>query len=122
MKKLKFECQGCKTILVVSDAGMGKGKHEDFCNLVVTHKCACGYNFSGTYLEIKTMLMEHLIKECIHILCAATRRLMRLINRFEELKLPKKMIEWFKKEPFYYLQQESDAWSSYEPKEYATLF
>jgi len=103
MKKLKFECQGCKTILGYSDAGRGQGKHEDFCNLIVKYKCACGYNFSGTYLEIKKILMEHLIKECTHMLCAASRRLMRLVNRFEELELPQQLIEQFKKEPFYYL-------------------
>jgi hypothetical protein len=40
---------------------------------------------------------------------------MRLVNRFEELELPQQMIELYKKEPFYFLQQESDAWALYEP-------
>ena len=69
MQKLRFECQGCKSVLGVSDAGMGQGKHEDFCDLKVNYKCACDHNFTGTYSKIKTMLKEHLIKECEHILC-----------------------------------------------------
>jgi hypothetical protein len=92
MKKLRFECLSCKSILVVNEKGMGQGKHEDFCMLAVKYECFCGHNFSGTYFQIKTMLRKHLIKECTHILCYASRKLMRLVNRFLALKVPKTLI------------------------------
>jgi hypothetical protein len=67
---------------------MGYGKHEDFCDLASKYKCACGHNFTGTYSEIKTMFKEHLMKECTDIMCSASRRLKRLVNRFELLGVP----------------------------------
>jgi len=109
MKKLKFECQGCKSILGVNDAGMGQGKHEDFCVLAVIHKFTCGNVFNGTYAEIKAKQMDHLIKECTNILCLASRRLMKLVKRFESLGVPEILIEIYKREPFYFLHQGSDA-------------
>jgi hypothetical protein len=33
MKNLKFECQGCKSIMAVNDKGIGQGKHTDSCLL-----------------------------------------------------------------------------------------
>ena len=45
---------------------------------------------------------------------------MRVVNRFEALGLPQNLIYLYKKEPFYFLEQRSDA--SAEPKEYAPLF
>ena len=44
---------------------------------------------------------------------------MRLVNRFEALGAPQKLIQLYKKEPFYFLEQRSDALS--EPKEYTHL-
>lgn len=60
------------------------------------------------------------MKECTDIMCSASRRLKRLVNRFELLGVPQKLIELYKKEHFYFLQNESDA--ATETKEYASLF
>ena len=60
------------------------------------------------------------MKECTDIMCSASRRLKRLVNRFEVLGIPQKLIELYKKEPFYFLQNGSDA--ATETKEYAPLF
>ena len=45
---------------------------------------------------------------------------MRLVNRFEALGAPQELILHYKKAPYYFLQQSSDA--PLEPKEYAQLF
>ena len=44
---------------------------------------------------------------------------MRLVNRLEALGAPQNLIQLYKKEPFYFLEQSSDA--SAEPKEYTPL-
>ncbi len=104
MNKLKFKCQGCESVLGVNDAGMGQGKHEEFCDLAVIYKCACGYVFNGTYPEIKAKLMDHLIKECTNIVCVESRRLLKLVKRFESLGVPDILIDIYKREPYYFLQ------------------
>jgi hypothetical protein len=37
------------------------------------------------------MLEDHLIKECQELLCHNTRKLMRVVERFEEFGVPKKI-------------------------------
>jgi hypothetical protein len=72
--------------------------------LEVKYKCACGHIFIGSYAEVKTILRNHLMKECLEILCFKTRRLLRVVNRFEELGVPKILIDFYKSlEPFYFL-------------------
>jgi hypothetical protein len=65
--------------------------------LEVRHKCACGHNFQGAYAEVRSMLQEHLIKECQELLCPNTRKLMRVVNRFGELGVPENLIAFYKK-------------------------
>ena len=45
---------------------------------------------------------------------------MRLVDRLEALGAPQNLIQLYKKEPFYFLEQRSD--DSAEPKEYVPLF
>ena len=97
MSRLKFECTDCKAILVVSDQGNGQGRHTDSCKVEVRYKCSCGHTFSANFKEIKSLLKLHLISECHQILCQNTRRLMRVVNRFEELGVPESLIDYYKK-------------------------
>ncbi len=97
MKKLKFECTDCKSILCVNNEGKGQGEHKDTCMLEVRHKCACGHNFQGTYAEVGSMMENHLIQECQELLCPNTRKLMRVVNRLGELGVPEYFLEFYKK-------------------------
>ena len=75
---------------------MGQGEHEDFCMLEVKYKCVCGHSILGRYAEVKSMLDEHLISECLEFLCRTTRKLMRVVNKFSEWGLPDEVIELYK--------------------------
>jgi hypothetical protein len=80
----------------VNDKGNGQGEHTETCTLEVLYKCLCGHIFNGSYAEVKTALINHLIKVCLKIMCPATRKLMRVVNRFEELGVPQKLIEFYR--------------------------
>jgi hypothetical protein len=96
IKRLRFECQGCKSIVAVNEKGNGQGKHTETCTVELKYKCACGHIFKGSPVEIKAMVKEHLMKECYSIMCKSTRRLTRAVNRFEELKVPQILIDFYK--------------------------
>jgi hypothetical protein len=96
MNKLKFECTDCKSILCVDNEGKGQGEHKNTCILEVKNKCACGHNIQGTYSEVRSMLEDHLIKECQELLCPKTRKLMRVVHRFGELGVPANLVEFYK--------------------------
>ncbi len=84
----------------------------------VMYKCVCRDIFRGSYKEILTMLKDHLMKECPEILCPVTRKLVRVANRFQDLGVPQKLIDFYKSfEPFYFLDSEN-VWS--QPRDYVS--
>ena len=84
--------------------GAGVGEHEFSFSKQIGFKCKCGLNFIGTYSEVQSDLTVHLKDECPSVFPANTKRLTRVIRKFEELGLHPTLVMFYKNQnPFYYV-------------------
>jgi len=104
MSKLLFDCAGCPSLLTVNDRGVLLGEHKESCQQLVSVNCQCGKNFNSRFAQAVKDIRQHLVEQCPTIISANARKLMRVNIRFEDMGVPKPLIDFYnKQDPFYFL-------------------